>query len=143
MRIEKIVSIFKSSNETYGSPRIFRKLLKNGDVISKNTVEKYMKESGLVANVKRKWRPQVIDDGDTYSVASRIFKTEEGIFAKSLGNLLPRDITYLKFKNKFYYLSVVMDLATREIIGWSLNDSLSTIGISNALKKAIKHGKIR
>ena len=112
-------------------------------MISQNTVEKYMKEMGLMANIKRKWRPQIIDADQTYSVANRVFKTEDGISAKSPGELLAGDITYLKFKNKFYYLSVVMDLFTREVIGWSLNDTLSTIGISNALQKAIHHKLIK
>ncbi|MCB1073883.1 MAG: IS3 family transposase, partial [Chlamydiia bacterium] len=99
-------------------------------------------ELGFRANIRRKWRPQKIELGQTYSIANRIFKAENGIVAKAPGELLAGDITYLKFKNKFYYLSIVMDLFTREIIGWSLNDTLSTIGISNALKKALEHRKI-
>lgn len=118
-------------------------MIMDGDVISLNTVEKYMRELGLFAKVKKRWRLQDIDVDGTYSVAHRIFRAEDGIDVTSSGELLAGDITYLKFKNRTYYLSIVMDLFNREIIGWSLDDNLSLRGVSNALQKAIEHNRIK
>jgi len=48
------------------------------------------------------------------------------------------DITYLNTKDKFVYLSLVTDVYSRKIVGWSLDVSLAVEGAMNALRKAIK-----
>jgi len=53
---QKIVKIHSNSRRTYGSPRIYQKLLREGYHVSKKRVERLMKEAGIYAVAKKKYR---------------------------------------------------------------------------------------
>ena len=135
---EKIKELFEGSKGTYGSPRIYRDLAKCDICVSENTVAKYMREMGLNARLKKKYRVMTTDSNHSDPIASRIFKTEDddALPLKS-GEILAGDITYLKLGEGHIYLAVVMDLFNREIIGWSISDTLKTSIIADALAMAM------
>jgi putative transposase len=135
---EKIKVIFKKSKETYGSPRIHQELKFQGIVVSENTVAKYMSELRLDARLKKKFRVQTTDSKHSHPIAPRLFKVEnENALPKSPGKILAGDITYLRYGDKFLYLAVVLDLFNREVVGWSMGDSLETNLVLKALDSAI------
>lgn len=135
---EKIKSIFKSSKETYGSPRIYQELKDEGISISENTVAKYMKELGLDARLNRKYKVQTTDSNHNNPIAPRLFKVEEDdVLPDSPGKLLAGDITYLKLNGGHIYLAVVIDLFNREVVGWSISESLETTIVLKALEMAM------
>ena len=133
---EKIKVIFKDSRETYGSPRIYQELRAGGAQISENTVAKYMKELGLDARLKKRFRVATTDSNHTGPIAERVFKFEQKLPDKP-GEVLAGDITYLRLGGRFIYLAVVMDLYNREIIGWSMSRSLKSKLVVDALKMAL------
>ena len=138
--IQKLTKkIFKSSKNTYGSPRIYKELKKQKIAICENTVAKYMKELGLDARLKKKYRVQTTDSNHSHPVASRLFKVEdETSLPKAPGQLLAGDITYLKLgRHSHVYLAVVLDLYNREVVGWSIGDSLETDLVLKALDSAM------
>lgn len=136
---EKIREYFKASNRTYGSPRIFDDLSEAGFYVSENTVSKYMKEMGLDARLKKKFRVQTTDSNHNDPIAPRIFKVEEEhSMPTAPGKLLAGDITYLRLGHTFLYLSVVLDLYNREVLGWSIGNSLETKLVLDALDMAMK-----
>jgi len=132
---EKIKSIFQMSKNTYGSPRVFEELKDQGVHLSENTVAKYMHELGLDARLKKRFRVLTTDSNHDHPIAPRRFKTED---VEAMPNrpyeVLAGDITYLKLGFKHYYLAVVMDLYSREIIGWSMSDSLESKIVIDAMK---------
>jgi putative transposase len=132
---DQIKSIFHMSKNTYGSPRIFEELKDQGMATSQNTVAKYMKELNLDARLKKRFRVLTTDSNHNHPIAPRRFKTED---LETMPNkpyeVLAGDITYLKLGFKHYYLAVVMDLYSREIIGWSMNDSLESKIVIDAMK---------
>ena len=135
---EQIKKIFNDSKETYGSPRIYQELLSKGIPISENTVAKYMKELGLDARLKKKFKIQTTDSDHSYPIAPRLFKVEEENPLPSRPNeILAGDITYLRYGNKFLYLAVVLDLYNREVIGWSMGETLETSLVLKALGSAM------
>lgn len=135
----KIKSIFEASKGTYGSPRVYHELKEQRVLVSENTVACYMREMGLSAGLKRKFRVQTTDSNHSFPIASRLFKTEEEeTFPENPGEVLVGDITYLRFGDKFIYLAIVMDLFNREIIGWSMKDSLHTQVVLDALDMAMR-----
>ena len=136
---EKIKEIFQLSKGTYGSPRVHKELLDFGILVSENTVCKYMREMGLDARLKKKFRVLTTDSNHSSPIAPRLFKTEDknGMPQKA-GQLLAGDITYLKCGNSFLYLAVVMDLFNREIVGWSTGKSLETDLVLRALDAAMR-----
>lgn len=137
---KKIKTIFESSKQTYGSPRIYSELKSQGVLISENTVAKYMQEMGLDARLKKKYRVLTTDSKHPYPIASRLFKTEsEHCLPDGPGQVLAGDITYLKLsKHNHVYLAVVLDLYNREVVGWSMSRSLETRLVLDALHMAIE-----
>ena len=134
-----IKKIFKTSKETYGSPRVYDDLKDLGIEISENTVAKYMKELGLDARHKKKFKVMTTDSNHKKPIAPRLFKTEDKeLLPVAPGKVLAGDITYLRLGKKFIYLAVVMDLYNREIIGWSMSWSLETNLVLQALDMAMK-----
>lgn len=133
----EIKVLFKQSKGTYGSPRIFQGLFRKGISVSENTVAKYMREAGLDARLKKKFRVKTTDSNHSGPIAPRIFKIEE---TKPSGpnQVLAGDITYLRLGSCFLYLAVVMDIFNRKIVGWSIIRSLDTTGVLNALKMAFR-----
>jgi len=137
---KRIKTLFEASKKSYGSPRIYNDLKDEGIIISENTVAKYMREMGLDARLKKKFRVLTTDSKHTYPIASRLFKTEdEHCLPTEPGQVLAGDITYLKLsKHNHVYLAVVLDLYNREVVGWSMSRSLETRLTLDALHMAIK-----
>jgi len=134
----EIKLIFKESKGTYGSPRVFNELLQRGFSISENTVAKYMKDLGLDARLKKKFKVRTTESNHNGPIAPREFKVENGA-PQGPNQVLAGDITYLRLGSCFFYLSVVMDIFSRKIVGWSITNSLNTTGVLNALKMALKN----
>lgn len=98
-----------------------------------------MKELGLDARFKKKFRVVTTDSNHAGPFADRIVKFEvENSLPTNPGEILAGDITYLRIGNKFLYLAIVMDLYNREIVGWSISNSLETSIVLKALHSAIK-----
>ena len=129
---------FKASKKTYGSPRIFDDLIEWGFEVSENTVAKYMREMGLDARLKKKFKVVTTDSKHSHPIAPRLFETENHEPPKRPGEVLAGDITYLKLGTNFIYLAVVMDLFNREIIGWSMSWSLEKKIVLDALDMAMR-----
>lgn len=135
---EAIKEIFSVSRQTYGSPRIYEELKEQGFQVSENTIAKYMVEMGLDARLKKKFRIQTTDSNHTSPIAERLFKVEDHHrLPKAPGEILAGDITYLKVGDGFLYLAVVIDIYTREVVGWSMKKSLHTELVLDALAAAM------
>lgn len=140
---QKVCNVIKAvldrSDRTYGSPRIYKELISPGHRAAENTVAKYMKELKLDARLKKKYRVMTTDSHHNSPIADRLIKTEdEHTLPSSSGSVLAGDITYLKYGNKFLYLAVVLDLFTREVIGWSMQKSMHSKLVLDALEAAMK-----
>ena len=133
-----IREVFVRSKSTYGSPRVYDDLKDLGINVSENTVAKYMKEMGLDARLKKKFRVLTTDSKHNHPIAPRLFKTEDHRPPTKPGELLAGDITYLRVGKSFIYLAIVMDLYNREILGWSMSWSLETKIVLDALDMALK-----
>ena len=129
---------FEASKKTYGSPRVFDDLIEWGFEISENTVARYMKEMGLDARLKKKFKVVTTDSKHNHPIAPRLFETENHGPPKKPGQVLAGDITYLRLGKKFIYLAVVLDLFNREVVGWSMSWSLEKKVVLDALDMAMR-----
>lgn len=129
---------FNRAGETYGSPRLTGELVDLGHSVSENTVAKYMKELSLDARLKKRYRVMTTDSSHARPIANRLIKTEiKQTLPTGPGQVLAGDITYLKCGTTFLYLAVVLDLYTREVLGWSMSESMHTDLVLNALESAM------
>jgi transposase InsO family protein len=133
---DEIRSIFEFSKQTYGSPRIHEELVDLGYSVSENTVAKYMREMGLDARLKKKFRVMTTDSNHDRPIADRVFKSEESLPQEPF-QVLAGDITYLRLGTSFLYLAVVLDLYNREVVGWSMSQSLQSNLVVDAMKMAL------
>jgi putative transposase len=94
-----------------------------------------MRKMRLCADLKKKFKVMTTDSKHTKAIAPRIFKTED-FNVKGPDDVWAGDITYLRFGDRFFYLSVVLDLFTRKVVDWSTSDTRVASGVRDALKMA-------
>lgn len=137
---QQITSIYFSSKQRYGSPRIAFELNSLGYKISRITVAKYMKELGLRSKLSKKFKVTT-NSKHNYLVVENVLN--RNFIADKSSKVWVSDITYIHTKEGFLYLTTIIDLYDRKIIGWSLSKGMSTEETSLAAwKMAVKNRKI-
>lgn len=137
--IQKIERLFQKHNGNYGSPRIHSALLDEGEVVNRKRVERLMRESGLVGKAGRLYRRKPLPVNSCLTVPNR--RLAMGMPAGSNQQWVG-DVTYLKLKGSWQYLSVVMDLYSRQVIGWALSGSRTVDLTLAALTHALSYRRV-
>ncbi len=139
--LQLIREIHKESKERYGSPKITRELHRRGVQISRPRVAKLMKVAGIRSVVHRKFKVKTTDSNHNYPIAKNLLDRQftPGAVAKAWVS----DITYIRTTQGWLYLTVVVDLADRKVIGWALSETMKTCDtVIPAWKMAIKNRPI-
>jgi transposase InsO family protein len=130
-----IVQIFEENDRNYGSPRIWQELVQEFNKrISRKRVERLMRENGIQAYKPRKF-VKTTDSAHDMPVAENILNRE--FSAGWPGEKWVSDITYLPTANGWLYLTVILDLWDRKVVGWSLSDGLHAGAVCRALMMAL------
>ena len=130
----EIREIYDGSKGRYGSPKITRELQDRGYRVSKNRVARRMREAGLRSKVRRKYRVTT-DSKHHFPIAPNLL--ERNFTAEAPDKVWVSDITYLATRTGWLYLTVIIDLFSRMVVGWALSSSLSHEMVVTALKRAI------
>ena len=131
----EIREIYDGSKGRYGSPKITQELQDRGYRVSKNRVARRMRDAGLRSKVRRKYRVTT-DSKHHFPVAPNLL--ERNFTAEAPDKVWVSDITYLATRSGWLYLTVIIDLFSRMVVGWALSSSLSHEMAVTALKRAIK-----
>ncbi len=131
---KQILAIYHQSKQTYGSPRIHRQLANKGIRCGKKRVERLMRELDIQAVQKRKYR-STTNSNHKLPVADNII--ERNFNPKTPNKLWALDITYIHTHEGWLYLAVIMDLYSRKIVGWSMDDHLKQGLVIKALNMAL------
>jgi transposase InsO family protein len=136
--VRLIREIQTEHHRRYGSPRVCKELrVKYGKWVSVKKVARLMRENGLNARRKRKYIPTT-DSKHTFPVCENILNRQ--FHTESVGQKWVSDITYLRTKSGWIYLTVVLDLFDRKVIGWALSASLDTAQTTfPALEMAVRN----
>lgn len=134
MVLERIQYHFKDNDERYGSPKITQMLMQEKIQVTTRTVSKYMKELGLRACVSRIFRVQTTDSNHDLPIAPNILNQQFKILQPN--KVWVADITYIPCREGRLYLASVLDLCTREIVGWRLSSRMTTDLVLGALEDA-------
>ena len=131
----KIVKIYQDSRGVYGSPRVYKALKKQGVAIGKKRVERLMQAQRLQGRVVKVTRRQ--------PGLKRFKERGENLRLNQPGptninRVWVADITYIKVRDTYKYLSVIMDLYSRRILSWSLTNTRTTEDTAKILKRAIR-----
>lgn len=134
--LARIREIFKTSGQTYGSPRIHAELRVNGWRVSRKRVERLMRENGIAVPKRRKRQPMTTDSRHALPIAPNLLDRE--FDQKIPDTVWLADITYIATDEGWLYLAAIKDMATREIVGWAMNDHLRSELCERALIMAIQ-----
>jgi putative transposase len=133
---EKIRQVHDQHRRVYGSPRVHRALLADGEHVCRNTVARVMKAQGIRAKTHRRFRARTTDADHACPIAPNLLDRR---FARArLNEVWLTDITYIPTAEGFLYLAGVMDLCSRRIIGWSMAGHLRSELVEDALRMALE-----
>ncbi len=131
----EIRAAFLASRARYGSPRIVLDLRELGYGVSQKRVARLMREEGLRARCRRRFRGTTDSSHDqpvAANVLGRAFAVE------GLDQVWVGDITYVPTREGWLYLAILLDLASRYVVGWatsaSLEDSLTLAALDQAIQ---------
>jgi putative transposase len=133
-----ITTIHQKSRQTYGSPRIQREVREGGWKCGRQRIARLMREAGLRARRKLRWRPQTTNSKHGYGVPDNLLQRRFSV--KETGGTdraWVGDITYIRTGEGWLYLAVLLDLGSRMVVGWGMGESLEAELSITALRMAL------
>jgi len=128
---DQITEVFKESKGTYGSPRVHRELGHRGVTCGRRRVTRLMRVAGLEGRCKKRWRKTTVADPEA-EAAKDLIQRQFGPCAE-IDRRYVGDITYIATWEGWAYLATVIDLASRKVVGWSLDHHMRTELVEDAL----------
>jgi transposase InsO family protein len=131
----QIGRIHQEKRGRYGSPRMTAQLRQEGHQCNHKRVERLMRQHGLRGRSSRKRRVCTTNSDHDHPIAPNLLK---GRAAPQRPNeVWVADITYIPTAEGWLFLAAVMDLYSRQILGWSVWESLEAGGAMQALRRAL------
>lgn len=131
----KIYEIFMQHRRRYGARRIVHELRSLGTTCSRSKTRKIMAEMDLIAIQPRSFKPRTTNSRHRLGYSPNLLL--DGIDVSRIDHVWVGDITYIPLKTCFAYLSTLMDLFSRKIVGWSLELTMTEELVTTSLKQAI------
>jgi putative transposase len=128
--VKRIRRVHQDSRATYGSPRITVELKDQGLEVCENTVARYMREHAVFVRPRRRFVPQTTDSDHPHPIAPN--RLARDFAAAAPNQKWASDLTYVWTDEGWLYLSVVIDLFSRKVVGWSMSDGLQATGVAEA-----------
>jgi len=120
---------------SYGSPRVHHELRERGHDVGRRRVERLMRENGIVAKRRRRFR-KTTDSEHALPVAPNVLERRFEVDAPN--RVWVTDITYVWTREGWLYLAVILDLFSRLVVGWAMSESLSREIALRALDGAVR-----
>ena len=130
-----IRACYRASHGRYGSPRIYQDLRAQGIRVGRHRVARLMRQHDLRSVCRRRWR-RVRGVPPELAAANHL----QRVFTASAPNQKwAGDITYVATREGWLYVAVLMDLYSRWIVGWAMDDRMNSVLTSQALEMALSH----
>jgi putative transposase len=131
-----IERIFTAGRRLYGSPRVHAQLRREGRRHGRRRIERLMRQMGLSARRRRRGVPQTTDSRHDLPVAPNLLG--RNFAAERPDQVWLADTSYIQTGEGWLYLAAIKDMATREIVGWSMADNLKATLCIDALVMALQ-----
>jgi transposase InsO family protein len=129
----RIKEIFDQSRGSYGSRRVAKQLKDEGHQIGRYKVRRIMRQMGLRAKTPRRFK-LTTDSRHSFPVAPNVLNRNFEVNAPN--KVWTADITYVWTFNGWLYLAVIMDLYSRQIVGWAMDKRMKKQLVLDALAMA-------
>ncbi|RLF02996.1 MAG: IS3 family transposase [Thermoprotei archaeon] len=132
--------IFVQGRQNYGTRRIKDKLLQRyGLIVSRRLIGSIMRDLGLVAKTKKRYKINTTNSNHNLPVANNILNRD--FYSGTPDTKYVGDITYIPTNEGWLYLATVIDLYSRKIVGWSMAENMKVSLVNDALSMAISSRK--
>jgi len=137
----EVKRVHKESKQRYGSPKITKYMRFRGWAVSRPRVARIMRSEGIRSIVNKKFRFTTTD-------SNHKFPLSKNVLSRDFTAIIPAekwvsDITYIPTKQGWLYLTIIMDLFDRKIVGWALSTTMRTSEtVMPAWRMAIKNRPI-
>lgn len=121
--ISEMREIFKQSRESYGSPRMWAELKSRGWSVSRPRVARLMQKAGLRVKSKRRFVPSTTDSKHGFHICPNLLDRDFKV--GQINRAWVSDITYIHTLEGWLYLTTIMDLGDRRIIGWACSETMT------------------
>ncbi|MBN9628761.1 IS3 family transposase [Acidovorax sp.] len=129
---------FVRSDRTYGARRVWHDVLEQGQACGLHRIERLMREQALRARPRRRGLPK--DRGTRSAVADNVLDRQ--FRADGPNQKWVADFTYIWTAEGWLYVAAVLDLYSRRIVGWSMQESMTSQLVVDALMMAVwRRGK--
>jgi len=129
----------RRKHRDYGSPRMTRELRKTHGKLGHNRVARLMRENGLLVRPKRKF-VLTTDSKHGLIVAENLLNRQFAVAAP--GKVWVSDITYIRAVHGWMYLCVFIDLFSRRVVGWAVENHMQASLVTKAWKNALHYRRI-
>ena len=132
-----IEAIFIQGRRNYGTRRIQDKLQElYGLILSRKRISGIMKDLNLKVNMKKRYK-NTTDSNHNLPIAPNLLNRD--FYASAPDTKYVGDITYIATGEGWLYLATVIDLYSRRVVGWSMDDTMKVSLVNDALNMAIEH----
>lgn len=118
----RIRAIYDQSRQTYGSPRVTKALHKQGLSVSRPRVARLMRAAQLKSIVRPNYVPTT-HSAHSYVPAPNLLNRDFRV--NQPGKVWVSDITYIKVSSQWVYLTAILDLYDRRVIGWTMSSGMT------------------
>ena len=139
--VTKIRCFHKASRSIYGSPRIHKDLIEDGENISRPRVARLMKTHSIQSKVAKKF---VITTNSKNTLSPEPDLLKRCFRTTNANQAWVSDTTFIRTRQGWLYLAIMLDLYQRKVIGWAMSDRNDTKLVSDALMMARwRQGKVK
>lgn len=135
----EIRAVHQMSRRRYGAIKIYKELKDQGTECGHNRVARLMREDGIRSKRPRAFRVTTKSDHRKPVAENHLERRFDLALQPELNRTWVADITYLPTREGWLYLSIVMDLASRRIVGWRAGSTLDQGLALGALEMAIRN----
>lgn len=133
---QQIIKTFQEHKRRYGARRISKALARQGQTVSRYKAGRVLNEQGLKAIQPRSFVPKTTDSRHAYTISPNLLLDRAA--PEKPNEVWVGDFTYIPLAGgRWCYLSVWMDLFSRRMVGWHLDDNMQEALITTAFKKAL------
>jgi putative transposase len=128
-----IKAVQTQTRRGYGRPRIWRELRNNGVRVGKHRLQTLMQKHGIRAKGKKRFKVTT-DSNHDLPIAPNLLNRQFAVAAPD--KVWVGDITYIATDEGWLFLAVVIDLFSRQVVGWSMREDMTRDIVIDALRMA-------
>lgn len=133
--LTRVKAIATETRHSYGSRRMAKQLQDEGFNVGRAKARRLMNKAGVTVQRPRRRGPMTTDSRHSYEVAPNLLARQFDVTAPD--QVWAGDITYIWTAEGWLYLSVLVDLYSRKVVGWAMNHHMETTLVQDALQMAL------